>query len=459
MISNKEDQIHQVSQKSLIKVWVLLFLECRQEEIRQQQLALLSRNSSNHSTPRSSRTGSRSSATNLELNLASPRSDQISPRSDQTNPSTDRRHQVSNATSPRSNSSNPWLDQISPVVESASMNLDQDRRSISDDQRSSNTCSPILQRINTAASRNSSNFNRKLRTSNRAHFHSSSSSSISDEQALLFDDKVVTLNSISQNRGQTPGSEISQDVLTENYTVGNAILGELNETSNKPQKSSRESCQIYTRLKNANHILSETNAEECETRAGLSPLSLGSPKLQQEFSQTFPRANKPNYRYGRTTQKASETFSPVSHEAERAPSSARLNSGNTSSSFLSSKNYEFEGSLMTSIKNGKIPYSRENSLPWIPVTEDTELGCNKVWRTSFSESAELYIPDGSIRLIALSSFEAKEKGQLSVTAGDVIYVDIKIRNIPQWLWAYSPKSKSFGFIPENIVDQLKSSSV
>ncbi|XP_065054490.1 uncharacterized protein LOC135683218 [Rhopilema esculentum] len=438
--------------------------ECRQEEIRQQQLALLSRNSSNHSTPRSSRTGSRSSATNLELNLVSPRSDQISPRLDQRNPSTDRRHQVSNATSPRSNSSNPWLDQISPVVELASMNLDQDRRSISDDQRSSNTSSPILQRINTAASRNSSNFNRKLRTSNRANVHSSSSSSISDEQALLFDGKVVTLNSMSQSRGQAPGSEISHDVLTENYTVGNAILGELHETNNKPHKSSRESCQVNTRLKNANHIFSETNTKDCETRAGLSPLSLGSPKLQHKFSQTFPKANKPNYRYDRTIQQVSETFSPdgISHEAGRAPNSARLNSGNTPSSFLSSNNYEFQGSLVTSKKNGKIPYCRDNSLSWVSDTEDTELGANKAWRTSFSESAELYdenIPDGSIRLIALSSFEAKEKGQLSVTAGDVIYVDIKIQNIPQWLWAYSPKSKSFGFIPENIVDQLKSSSV
>ena len=66
---------------------------------------------------------------------------------------------------------------------------------------------------------------------------------------------------------------------------------------------------------------------------------------------------------------------------------------------------------------------------------------------------------GGIRLIALSSFQGKGEDKLTVVAGDHVYVDLKDQKVPDWLWAYSPKLKKYGFIPESVIDQLKSSSV
>ena len=48
---------------------------------------------------------------------------------------------------------------------------------------------------------------------------------------------------------------------------------------------------------------------------------------------------------------------------------------------------------------------------------------------------------------------------MTVVAGDHVYVDLKDQKVPDWLWAYSPKSKKYGFIPESVIDELKSSSV
>lgn len=66
---------------------------------------------------------------------------------------------------------------------------------------------------------------------------------------------------------------------------------------------------------------------------------------------------------------------------------------------------------------------------------------------------------GGIRLIALSSFQGKAEDKLTVVAGDHVYVDLKDQMVPNWLWAYSPKLKKYGFIPESVIDQLKSSNV
>ena len=65
----------------------------------------------------------------------------------------------------------------------------------------------------------------------------------------------------------------------------------------------------------------------------------------------------------------------------------------------------------------------------------------------------------SIKLVALSSYRTDEQGKLNVDAGDVVYVHMKDQIIPNWLWVYSPESNNFGFIPESVVDQLKSSIV
>ena len=65
----------------------------------------------------------------------------------------------------------------------------------------------------------------------------------------------------------------------------------------------------------------------------------------------------------------------------------------------------------------------------------------------------------SIKLVALSSYRTNEQGKLPVTAGDAIYVHLKDQKVPNWLWVYSPDSNKFGFIPESVVDQLKSSIV
>ena len=65
----------------------------------------------------------------------------------------------------------------------------------------------------------------------------------------------------------------------------------------------------------------------------------------------------------------------------------------------------------------------------------------------------------SIKLVALSSYQTNEQGKLNVTAGDVVYVHLRDQKVPNWLWVYSPRSDEFGFIPESVVDQLKSSVV
>jgi len=64
-----------------------------------------------------------------------------------------------------------------------------------------------------------------------------------------------------------------------------------------------------------------------------------------------------------------------------------------------------------------------------------------------------------IKLVALSSYQTNEQGKLNVTAGDVVYVHLRDQKVPNWLWVYSPRSDEFGFIPESVVDQLKSSVV
>ena len=69
------------------------------------------------------------------------------------------------------------------------------------------------------------------------------------------------------------------------------------------------------------------------------------------------------------------------------------------------------------------------------------------------------LKNDGIKLIALSSFYSNDSGKLSVSAGDIVYVDLKEQKVPNWLWAYSPASKCYGFIPENVIDQLKSSIV
>lgn len=80
-------------------------------------------------------------------------------------------------------------------------------------------------------------------------------------------------------------------------------------------------------------------------------------------------------------------------------------------------------------------------------------------QVSPNDSLEDAVRQKSLRLVALSSFQTSETGKLSVTAGDVLYVDLKEQKVPNWLWAYSQGMKKFGFIPESVVDQLKSSIV
>ncbi len=64
-----------------------------------------------------------------------------------------------------------------------------------------------------------------------------------------------------------------------------------------------------------------------------------------------------------------------------------------------------------------------------------------------------------IKMIAISSFEATEKGKLCLTKGEEVVIDMREQRVPEWLWAYSPRQKAYGYVPEHLVDALEVSSV
>jgi hypothetical protein len=44
--------------------------------------------------------------------------------------------------------------------------------------------------------------------------------------------------------------------------------------------------------------------------------------------------------------------------------------------------------------------------------------------------------------------QAQAPDDLSVRRGDWIYADLNNQTVEGWLWAYSPKTRKYGFIPK-----------
>ena len=65
----------------------------------------------------------------------------------------------------------------------------------------------------------------------------------------------------------------------------------------------------------------------------------------------------------------------------------------------------------------------------------------------------------AIKMIAIASFDGAEKDKLTVSKGDEIVISLKDQRLPGWLWAYSPRKKAYGFIPERLVEALEVSVV
>eukprot|EP00794_Sanderia_malayensis_P014320 gene14320-15809_t len=64
-----------------------------------------------------------------------------------------------------------------------------------------------------------------------------------------------------------------------------------------------------------------------------------------------------------------------------------------------------------------------------------------------------------IKMIAISNFDSIENGKLCVVKGEEVLVNLQDQVAPDWLWAYSPRQKIYGYIPERLVDALEVSSV
>ena len=50
--------------------------------------------------------------------------------------------------------------------------------------------------------------------------------------------------------------------------------------------------------------------------------------------------------------------------------------------------------------------------------------------------------------IMLYDYKAQAPDDLTVRRGEWIYADISNQTVDGWLWAYSPKTRKYGFIPK-----------
>ena len=55
------------------------------------------------------------------------------------------------------------------------------------------------------------------------------------------------------------------------------------------------------------------------------------------------------------------------------------------------------------------------------------------------------------QLIVLFEYQASAFDDLSVKPGEYIYANLKDQIAPGWIWAYSPRKKRTGYIPEHYV--------
>jgi len=51
-------------------------------------------------------------------------------------------------------------------------------------------------------------------------------------------------------------------------------------------------------------------------------------------------------------------------------------------------------------------------------------------------------------LVMLYDYNAQAPDDLSVSRGDWIYADLNNQTVDGWLWAFAPKTRTYGFIPK-----------
>lgn len=80
-----------------------------------------------------------------------------------------------------------------------------------------------------------------------------------------------------------------------------------------------------------------------------------------------------------------------------------------------------------------------------------------------SPSSPIFSAEGSFRprrntnelllygqeLVCIDNSLAKRDDELTIYKGDWIYADMKYKNNRGWIWAYSPSSKSQGYVPKS----------
>ena len=57
------------------------------------------------------------------------------------------------------------------------------------------------------------------------------------------------------------------------------------------------------------------------------------------------------------------------------------------------------------------------------------------------------------RLIVLFEYQASAFDDLSVRPGEYVYANLKDQIAPGWVWAYSPRKKRTGYIPQDYVKE------
>lgn len=60
-----------------------------------------------------------------------------------------------------------------------------------------------------------------------------------------------------------------------------------------------------------------------------------------------------------------------------------------------------------------------------------------------------------VQMIVHENFAGSELDDLYVCIGEFVYMATDKQSIEDWVWVYSPKQKQWGYVPHNILKEVK----